>query len=288
MSGAQLLGLAINLSMALMVFGVALGADAGAIRIALRSPGLIARSMVAMYVVMPLVAVLIATTLNLTPALKVSLLLLALAPVPPVLPNKQIKAGGAEAYVLGLFAVAALLAIIAVPAGVAGFGRILGQDLDVPFGVTAKVVATSVLLPLVAGLVLARLAPRFANRASGPIGVAATVLLLLAFLPVLVVARHMIFAQVGQFTVLGIVVFTVIGLLTGHLLGGPVPANRTSLALATATRHPGVTLAILHVLNPDDKSVAPVVLLYLLVAALVSAPYLAWRKRAQATAPQGK
>jgi hypothetical protein len=43
-----------------------------------------------------------------------------------------------------------------------------------------------------------------------------------------------------------------------------------------------VALAVLHAAMPEDKAPAVVVLLYLLVASLVAAPYVAWRKRRHA------
>ena len=215
-------------------------------------------------------------------SLKAALVLLALSPVPPVLPKKQIKVGGSESYVLGLLMAASLAAIVVVPAGITLIGRVFGQDLDVPFGVTTKVVAMSVLLPLLAGLVVVRLAPRFAARAAKPVVIASIVLLVASFLPVLVAARHLLFAQIGNFTILAIVLFALLGIVVGHLMGGPEPGDRKALALAVATRHPGVALAILHVLAPNDKRVAGIVLLYLLVSGVVAVPYLAWRKRARA------
>ena len=282
MTTGQLLGFGINVSMALIVFGVALSADVAHFRSALQMPGLLARSLFAMYVVMPLVAILIAASFEFSPSLKAALVLLALSPVPPLLPKRQIKVGGSETYVLGLLVAAALAAIVVVPAGVTLIGRAFGQDLDVPFGVTTQVVARSVLLPLVSGLVVARIAPRFATKAAKPIGIASVVLLVASLLPVVFAARHLLFAQIGNFTILAIVLFALIGIVAGHLLGGPASGDRKALALAVATRHPGVALAILHVLAPDDKRVAAVVLLYLLVSGVVAVPYLAWRKRAQA------
>ena len=87
-------------------------------------------------------------------------------------------------------------------------------------------------------------------------------------------------ASTGNFTIVALIAFAATGPAAGHLLGGPDPGNRTALALATATRHPGVAIAVLHAVAPSDRSVAPDVLLYLLVAAVVSAPYVALRKRA--------
>lgn len=279
MTAAQLLGLGINISMALMVLGVALSAGHERLRSAFRDKGLLARSLIAMFVVMPAVAVLIAKNMDLNRALLVALLLLALSPVPPILPTKQIKAGGASAFVLGLFVVAALAAILVVPAGVEIIGRLFGRDLDVPIAPVARVIGTSVLLPIVIGLVIARIRPAFAARASGPVSKLAGALLLVSFLPVLWVAWDSIAAQMTNYTVVAIVAFVVIGLLAGHLLGGPNSDDRTALALATATRHPGVAIAVLHVIEPANKDVALVVMLYLLVGAVASLPYVKWRAR---------
>jgi len=70
-----------------------------------------------------------------------------------------------------------------------------------------------------------------------------------------------------------------VGLVVGHLLGGPDPNNRTILALATATRHPGVALVIAAGNFPGQKLVLPALLLYLIVCSLASAPYVMWRRR---------
>ena len=109
-------------------------------------------------------------------------------------------------------------------------------------------------------------------------------LLVALFLPILYLARHAIFAQFGNFTILAIATFTIIGFAVGHLFGGPDDGNRTALSLAVATRHPGVALAVLHAVAPGNQDVAPVVVVYLLVAVLLSVPYLAWRRRGHAAA----
>ena len=281
MTAAKLIGLGINLSMALMVFGVAMTAGAHGARIAFREPALLLRSFVAMFVVMPFLAVAIALNFELNRPLLIALMLLALAPVPPILPSKQIRAGGSEAYVLGLLVVSALAAIVVVPAGVALIGRVFGQDLDLSPGVTARVVGVSVLVPVIAGLLFARLQPALAARLAAPVSKASSILLFVLLVPVLFRTSSAVFAQSGNFTILAMILFIGIGLAIGHLLGGPDPDNRTTLALATATRHPGVAIAVLHAIAPEEEGVAPAVLLYLLVAVIASIPYVKWRTRAR-------
>ena len=287
MNAAKLIGLGINLSMALMVFSVALSAAGERWRDILARPGLLVRSIIAMFVVMPVVAVLLAKNFELNRALLVALLLLALSPVPPILPNKQLKAGGGASFVLGLLVVAALASIVIAPVGADLIARLFGRELDVPFAPIARVVGISVLLPVLRGLVVARVAPAFGAKAAGPLSKFAAVLLLVSFLPALWAAWDGIAAQMTNFTVLAIAIFVAIGLLTGHLLGGPDDEDRTALALATATRHPGVAIAVLHAVGPVDPGVVPVVVLYLLVGMVAAAPYVAWRKRAHAAAKSG-
>jgi BASS family bile acid:Na+ symporter len=207
-------------------------------------------------------------------------MLLALSPVPPVLPGKQMKAGGSADYVLGLFIISAAVAIVTVPAGVEVIGRIFGRELVVPLGTTARVVGTSVLLPALAGLALGHAAPTLAARIAAPLSKVSTGLLVALLVPVVIMGWDRLLVHVGNYTILVIVLFVAAGLLTGHLLGGPRTEDRAALALATASRHPGVALAVLHAVAPEAGDVAPVVVLYLLVAAMASPPYLAWCRRA--------
>jgi BASS family bile acid:Na+ symporter len=86
----------------------------------------------------------------------------------------------------------------------------------------------------------------------------------------------------GDGTIIALAAFVLVGLAVGHLLGGPDPEDRTVLALSTASRHPGVALAIAHATFPEQQLVLAAVLLYLLVSALVSMLYLAWRRRRHA------
>ena len=56
------------------------------------------------------------------------------------------------------------------------------------------------------------------------------------------------------------------------------------LALSTASRHPGVAIAIAHATFPGEKLTVAAVLLYVLLSAAVSIPYLNWTKRRNAAA----
>ena len=80
-----------------------------------RRPVLLAKSIIAMYVAVPLVAVLMARALDLPRSTELALVVLAVCAGAPLLPKKLIKAGGDPAYVFSLIVTTSLLAIVTVP-----------------------------------------------------------------------------------------------------------------------------------------------------------------------------
>jgi bile acid:Na+ symporter, BASS family len=273
----QLVTLAIQVSMATIVFCVALHARLHDVVSLLRRPRLLARSLLAMNVIMPVIAAIVAAVFDFRRTVEIAFIALAVSPVPPILPTKEYKAGGAPSYVLGLLAISALVSVVFVPVALDVLGRVFARPAHVPMGAVAWIVATSVLAPLGAGILVRRLAPSVASKVARPLSIAGTLLLVVAFLPVLVKMWPALIAQLGDFTLLAIVVFVLAGLAVGHLLGGPNPDERTVLALSTATRHPGMAIAIAQANAPVDHSVAAAILLVFLVGAIVSVPYVKWR-----------
>jgi len=286
MSLAQLIVIVLQVSIGLVVFCLALRAERGDLGYLLRHPSLLVRSVLSMNVLMPLFALAAAVLFKLRFEVEVALVLLALSPVPPVLPGKQGKAGGNVSYAVGLLMMSALLSIVLVPLSVTLIGRAMGRTDLVPMALVAKTVGLSVVGPLVLGVLVRMMAPTFAQKAAGPLSKVGTILVLVAFLPVLVSQWPAIAAQVGDFTLVAIVLFTVAGLVVGHLLGGPAPADRTVLALATANRHPGVALAVASaVAAPENRGIlSAAVFLAFLAGAIVVAPYVKWRKKGAAAA----
>jgi BASS family bile acid:Na+ symporter len=276
---AALVGLAVRGSIVLIVVSLGLRATQEDALYLFRRPRQLVRSLLAMNVVMPVVALGLAAAFDLGVPVEAILVALAVSPVPPILPKKQLKAGGRASYAVGLLVVAALLAIVFVPLAVEMLGWAFAREAHVPASTVARVVGITVLLPLAAGIVVRRVAPALAERIAGPVSLGATVLLTVVALLLLVHSWSAAVALIGNGRVLAIAAFVVIGLLAGHLLGGPDPEDRTVLALSTASRHPGVALAIATTTFPDEKLMTGAVLLYLLVSGVVSLPYLKWQRR---------
>jgi BASS family bile acid:Na+ symporter len=279
MNLASLILLAIKISISLTVFGLGLGATLQDATHLFQRPGLLLRSLVSMNIVMPLFAGVLVAAFDLHPAIELALIALSISPVPPFLPKKELKAGASTEYSFGLQVTAAILAIVLIPITIEILGKVFSRPVHISPGAVAMVVLTTVLAPLAAGILVRLVAPGLAAKIAKPIGLVATILLLVCVLPILFTAMPAIVSLIGNGTLLAITVFTGFGLAVGHLLGGPIPNNRTVLALCTATRHPGVAIAIAHATFPQQKLAVPAVLLYLIVSAVVSIPYLKWRRK---------
>ena len=102
MTAAALIFLVIKVSLALTVLVTGMRAGPGDHLWLFRRPSLLARTLLAMNVTMPLIAVLIVSILRLDPAVKVALVALSISPVPPLLSKKVTKSRGASSYLVGL------------------------------------------------------------------------------------------------------------------------------------------------------------------------------------------
>ena len=285
MSLADLIRLSLIGSMMLLVFSLGLRAAGGNVIYLFHRPSLLVRSALAMNVLMPLMVIPLLIPLNLRPAVKVALVALSVAPIPPFLPAKQLKLTSREGYVYSLLVISAVLSVATVPLTTQILESYLVHGEHVRMAVVAKAVLISVLLPLSAGMLIHRLWPNLSQRVAPGVSRSGTVLLILAFLPVLFSQWPQIRSLIGDGTLLAIIGFTCLGLLIGHLLGGPDPRDRTVLALATASRHPAVALAVATALFPDQKLAPAAVLLSLITSSLATAPYTSRRRSGASDSP---
>jgi bile acid:Na+ symporter, BASS family len=283
MTFADLIPIAIKLSIVLLVFALGLRADWRDAVSLFRQPRLLVRSILAMAILMIAFVVAIASVFDLRPPVRIAILALAISPVPPLLPNRQQIAGGSHSYAIGLMVAAALIAIVLMPFFVAVLGGYFDAETHMAFRQVAAIVAVSVIAPLAAGMFVRYVAPEFAGRIVKPVSIFANVLLVVAALIVLFNLSEPIWRMIGHGVLVVLALFTLVGIAIGHFLGGPNPDDRTVLALATGIRHPGLAMAIASVNFPDQKiAVLAVVVCHVLVGLILSIPYLIWRKRSHA------
>lgn len=253
MSLAEIVMLVLKISVLAIVFAIGLNARPADLICVVRRPARLARSLLAMVIVMPLVAVLLVQTFDLPHPVTVMLVALSLAPVPPILPRKQAKAGGDAVYAVGLLAAVGLISIFWIPMELELIERTFGVPLGASPIPIARLVAISILAPLVLGILIARLAPGPAGRLAPLLSTIGNLSLLAGLAAILASQWPRMMELVGDGTLFAMVIFVVLGLAAGHLLGGPEPDDRTVLAMATASRHPGVAMAVASINFPQEK-----------------------------------
>ena len=279
MSLQTLILFVLKASILLNVFAIGLKAGVHDATYMFRRPGKLAKALLAMNILMPLFAVAFVLAFHLKHAVEVALVALAVSPVPPILPRKLRKAGATESDTIGLLVAVGILAIVFVPAAMEILERVFHVPLRMTFASVAALIFITIILPLALGIAVHTLAPVAADRLVNPIAKIASIALLLSAVVILFSGAPAIWELIGNGTLVAIAAFVLVGLLIGHFVGGPKPENRTGLALATASRHPGIAIALAVANFPEEKLAISAVLLYLLVNILVSIPYQILTKR---------
>ena len=281
MTITELLPIVLKASLMLLVLGVGLKATTSDALYLFRRPAQLLRALLSMDVLVPLIAILLASTFSLAPPVKIALVTLSLAPLPPTFSKKPRKAGGKLSYTVGLFVAITLIAIVFIPLALALISRVTGVPLQMSSGAIWALVLWSLLVPLVTGMAIRRAAPSFADRVADPVKTIASVTLFVAVLPILIKVWPIMMSLVGNGTLVAMIILAVLALAAGHVLGGPDPEDRAVLALSSAARHPAIAIAIAHANFPDQKLAPAAVLLYVLVSGIVTVPYLKWVARQQ-------
>ncbi|UCG96181.1 MAG: hypothetical protein JSW31_11125 [Burkholderiales bacterium] len=283
MDTAHLIKLALTASILLLVCALGLRArisDATSLfREFLQPPNRLLRALFAMYIIVPLVAIVVAKLFDLSLPVRAAILAMAVAPIPPILPGKQLKFGGSSDYVFGLLVAVSIAALVMVPLGVSVLGRLFGAEATFGPDEVAKLIGTTILLPLAAGLTLRHLAPAAAQRLAPWASRLGNVLLLVVLVPVLIKAWPAVIALVGNGAILAIGAVVAAAIFAGHALGGADADDRSTLAIASAMRHPGVALAIATLNVPEEPRIPAAIILYVLVAALATTIYGAVRRK---------
>ena len=275
----QAVMLILQVSILMTVFSFGLRATPGDVLGVLRTPSLLARALVALFVIMPVAALVLTGAFALRPSVEIVLMAIAVSPIPPLLPGREQKAGGRASFGLGLMVIIGVLSIVILPAAVDLVGRYFMRPFAMSPGAIAGIVVKAALLPLAAGMLFRALLPIVAARIAKPVELIATVLLVLGVLAVLADGLPAVVALIGNGSILALGAFVAVGLAAGHVLGGPNANDRLVLALSTATRHPVIALTVAKANFPDEPALGATILLYLLVALLIGVPYQVWQGR---------
>ncbi len=223
----------------------------------LRDKGWLARMLIANLLVIPAVGILATRTLPLKPENALALTLLACAPgglgaLQFLTKHREQKtlayaAGAATMLSFLSVAVSPFLISAALPRGMA---------VKLPYVAIILFLLLTVLLPLLLGVLIGGTAGAPARKLARPIAVIAT----LAFVGLIVkmgTLTKWAKAEVGGKMILVIVLFVLISMLVGWLLGGPGRDTRKVLADASSIRNVALCMAIAVRSFPDPAVLTP-------------------------------
>jgi BASS family bile acid:Na+ symporter len=247
----------------------------------IRRPIWVLRVALAMFVAVPLLALILVSTFDMPVVMRGALVLLATSAAAPLLPGKLGKFGIDPAYDAALAAVTSLLAIVLVPLLFQILGAVFQREGGITALAVARVLMTTFLLPLAIGMMMRAALGPTGVRLGEMAGSVGFILLGVLVLLLIVAKAGSIFPLLWQ-SAMAILLFAAGALLIGHLLGGPDPRERTSLAIATLTRHPGLALLIATRTLPQVQDMPSAVVAVILGTAITTIPYTIWRRRVHA------
>jgi BASS family bile acid:Na+ symporter len=278
MEAKELVPIVAQAALGLIIASIGLQARWRDVVAAMRNTKLVLKGLLAVNIVVPIVALIISSILPIHPLVRIGIVIMAVSPMAPLVQMKMWKGGLDTSHAIGLYVALILSAILFVPATVALLSALYPVEASISVAAVAKMVAITTLLPVAVGLAISHWAPNFARRA-------APIVMITGFIAVVLLAVLILYKQggamlglLGDGTLLAIVVTVAAGLVAGHWLGRPNPANSDALAMAAGTRHPGIAALIVHANFPDPR-VMLTVLLFLLTGIIMTLAYLVWQTK---------
>jgi BASS family bile acid:Na+ symporter len=235
----KLLPLAIAVFLFSAMFSVGLDLTIRQIVEPLRNKRLVAVSMIANIVLVPLAALGLAGVIPMDGALKTGFLLYAFSAGTEAGPKLAQLAKGNAAFAVGLLAVLIVTTIVFVPMAVS----LVVPDAHVERGKVLAKLLLVVALPMGIGLYLRARHQALAARLSPAMHRLSTSLLFLVFAQLIFVNYDEILAVEAGALLAGLLLFA-IAFAIGHALGGPEKADRRALAIMTFVRAGTISMMI--------------------------------------------
>jgi BASS family bile acid:Na+ symporter len=269
-----------TVTVAMLVFvlssmlGMGLGLTVGQILAPLRNVRLIALSLVANFLLMPLAAFGLARLLRLDEPLGVGLILLGASAGAPFLPKLAQIAKGNLAFAVGLMVLLMVLTIAYLPFVL----PLLLEGVTVNPAKIARTLVLVMLLPLAVALAVRAKFPAAAGRAKPPLDKISNLSLIALIVLLTLVNVKSVLSVFGTRGILAGLIFLAVGYGIGWVLGGPAADTRPVLGLGTSQRN--IAAALVVGSSFTDPKVVVMVVVVAIIGLLTLMPLSRWLAKA--------
>lgn len=268
-----------------LMFSLGLGLHVGVFHALRQRPLLCLRVLIGSCLLVPLMALLVLrspATADLSRPVRFAIALMALCPSAPLTLRKAGRQGGDRDLAALLQLLAATTAIVSVPLLADLFRdvfKISGWDVQ-PAEVGRQILLAQG-VPLGLGMVVRHLWPQRAERWARSLERIAMLLLLVLVVAVLAISAPLLAHFLSDnLTAMPLIALMVLAALAiGWFVSGPGLEERTTIALVTSMRNPGLALLLASLHASDMAGLKLSILIYLLLTIVLTIPFLRMRRR---------
>lgn len=216
-----------------------------------RRPPLLLKSLVASFVLVPLIGMVILSIVSIPTSARIALMAMAICPGAPLTYKKLTKMKASASLAGSYQVIISLFAVVLVPAWVLILSSIYPNQATVTALDVLKQVTTVQLIPIIIGLAFRKWLPGVADDFMDLVGKVSAFMFIGLVVILLAIALPLIL-KLGILTLVGVILFIGFAIAIGHFLGGPEPETRLTIGLANSTRNAGLALT-LATLNFKDR-----------------------------------
>ncbi len=253
----------LNLSLAFIMFGVALGIETKNFRELVRNPKSVATGVFSQFIVLPALTFLLVWFLRPVQGLALGMILVAACPGGNVSNFFSALSKGNVALSISLTAIATVLATFMTPLNFELWSNLyLGDKLTVEVKMEAfkmvKMVFFLLVVPLVAGILFTRKFPVFSKKISLPIRIISFIILI-GFIVVAFLKNMELFTKYYHYIIWLVLLHNALALASGYaiskLFGNAEQDNRT-ISIETGIQNSGLGLVIIFTLFQGNGGMA--------------------------------
>jgi BASS family bile acid:Na+ symporter len=208
-------------------------------------------------IIVPLLGFLLVKLVPMSQDAKVGILLLAAAPGGLNAIQFTSKTKSALCYAASLLFILTLLSVLLSPV-IVNFMLPVSTSVTLRYGRVIMFLFLFILLPLLAGLGVHRVSKRIADMLSKPIALCGTVFFVVVVI-LMLAQRKQAMAALSKTELAAMIVFIILTMIIGWLLGGPSIETRRVLATNTSMRNAALCFVMATKGFPDTNVIVTVV-----------------------------